>query len=387
MRLLALIIAFACFNSCALAQWYETQGHAYVVQGDKDEAKNRAMENALKKALLVAGASVSSVQQVVNGLLTQDEINIRATGNVNSFELVNETYQDNTVTVTIRADIFPQSRQCFSADYKKSILLTKSHIVEREQANIGSIYNLEQSVIKKLAQKINQQGLYLAPKLSVKSSNEFSRYHKSLQAEKIKSISMSLGQMTDSQYILFSEIEDLSMSGDANNNWQFWQEDIFERFFHFSVYLFNGNNGEMIFEKRYQQSAPWNFSKREQPNVNSNAFWQSSYGHIIENTLNEVITDIDDNMMCQPTRGKIVKVNGNQVTFNLGKQHGVKIGDQFSLLHMKNFTSNTGIQYAGYNVSPFKVTVNQVSQSSANAITSDHQPIDSIQIDDLIVRY
>ena len=107
------------------AQWYEAQGYASTAKDSVEVARTKAMENALKKALLVAGASVSSIQQVVNGLLTQDQISIRASGSVNSIELIEELHSNDMISVTIRADIFPQEKKCFSLDYKKSILITK----------------------------------------------------------------------------------------------------------------------------------------------------------------------------------------------------------------------------------------------------------------------
>ena len=386
MRSLIFIIFTVLVNVPVVAQWYETQGHA-IINGTNKHAKTKAIENALKKALLVAGASVSSVQQVVNGLLTQDEISIRASGEVNSFELIDETYSDKMVTVTIRADIFPKERQCFSADYRKSLLITKSHIKVREQANIGGIYQLDKVLVKKLATKINHDGLYLDTKLVLKNSSEFSRYNHSLQAEKLKDITMSFADISDSQYVLFSEIDDISFAGTENNSWQFWQKDIYDRHFNFSIYIYNGSNGELIFSKTYQNSAPWNFNKRTQVDVNSNTFWQSEYGNIISHTLNTAVNDIDDSMMCQPTRGKIVKVSGNQVMINLGKRHGVKEGDEFSLLHTKNFITDLGKSYAGFNVSPFTVKIIQVSEESATAITEKGEILDNIQLQDLAVRY
>lgn len=386
MRSLIFIVLAVLICPSTLAQWYETQGHA-IINSTNKHAKTKAIENALKKALLVAGASVSSVQQVVNGLLTQDEISIRASGEVNSFELVDEIYSGNTVTVTIRADIFPNERQCFSADYRKSLLITKSHIKVREQANIGGIYQLDKALVQKLAKKINTDGLYLDTKLVLKSSSEFSRYNHSLQVEKLKNITMSLADISDSQYVLFSEIDDISFSGVENNNWQFWQENIYDRYFNFSIYIYNGSNGELIFNKSYQSSAPWNFTERAQVDVSSSKFWQSEYGDTINQTLDTAITDIDDSMMCQPTRGKIVKVSGNEVMINLGKRHGVKTGDEFSLLHTKNFTTDLGKTYAGFNVSPFTVKIIQVSEASATAITSQGEVLDNIQLQDLAVRY
>lgn len=386
MRSLIFIIFTAIFSVPSFAQWYETQGHA-IINSSKMQARTKAIENALKKALLVAGASVSSVQQVVNGLLMQDEINIRASGEVNSFELIDELYSGNVVTVTIRADIFPKERQCFSADYRKSLLITKSHIKNREQANIGGIYSLDKVLVKRLAKKINADGLYLDTKLALKNNTEFSRYNNTLQADKIKKLTMSLSDLSGSQYVLFSEINDISFANVENNSWQFWQEDIYDRHFNFSIYIYNGSNGELVFNQNYKNSAPWHYSIRDQIDVNSNTFWQGEYGNIINQTLNAVITDIDDNMMCQPTRGKIVKVSANEVMINLGKRQGVKEGDEFSLLHTKNFTSDLGKVYAGFNISPFTVKIIQVSEESALAVSSKGEMLDNIQQDDLAVRY
>ena len=49
--------------------------------------------------------------------------------------------------------------------------------------------------------------------------------------------------------------------------------------------------------------------------------------------------------------------------------------------------TDAGKTYAGFNVSPYKVKVTQVSQQSAQAITTDGQLLGNIQLDDLAVRY
>jgi hypothetical protein len=92
-------------------------------------------------------------------------------------------------------------------------------------------------------------------------------------------------------------------------------------------------------------------------------------------------------MMCQPTRGKIVQISGNSLTINLGKRHGVKLGDEFSLLHLRNTITDSGKTYAGFNISPYTVKVTQVSQQSAKAIATDESLLGNIQLADLAVRY
>lgn len=375
------------FSVAGKSQWYEANGQAFVYGSDTKTAKNKAIENALKKALLVAGASVSSVQQVVNGLLMQDNVNIRASGTVHSFEIVNEVYQDDHVTVTIRADIMSDDKKCFSADYRKSLLITKSHLQNREQANIGEIYAIDSIVMKQLANKINHNGHYLNSVLALKGKTNFSRLNASLQAEQIKNLTMSLSDSTDTQFIMFSEVQDISFNQDANNNWQFWQEDIHNRQFVLEVYIYNGANGELVFNKQYRNFAPWTYSKRKKVDLYSEDFWQSEYGSAIEHTLNDMILDLDSTMMCQPTRGRIIQVNGNFITVNLGKEHGVKVGDEFSLLHLNNFKSDSGKTYSGFNINPNKVKVTSVYQQSAIATTVEGNLLDNIQLNDVVVRY
>jgi hypothetical protein len=259
--------------------------------------------------------------------------------------------------------------------------------MHREQANIGNIYPLDSKLMEKLAHKINNEGIYLDTKLLLREKAQFSRLNNSLQVEAIKSLTMSLSNISDTQYVMYSEINDVSFEQSSTNGWSFWEEDVFKRQFSVSLYIYNGSNGELVFNKKYHSSAPWEFGKRQNIDVHSEVFWQSQYGMNIEKVLGEMIIDIDENMMCQPTRGKIVQVAGNSLTINLGKRHGVKVGDEFSLLHLGNIMTDSGKTYAGFNVSPYTVKVTQVSQQSAQAITIDGQLLGNIQLDDLAVRY
>jgi len=386
-KYLSLTTSLLLVSTSSFSQLYETQGQAIVENNNTDVARTKAMEDALQKALLVAGASVSSVQQVVNGLLTQDEISVRASGSVNAIELIDEMHAGDLITVTIRADIFPQEKQCFSADFRKTLLLTRSKLLQREQASIGNIYALDQSAINVLAHKLKSKSRYINAKLFNKTQTQFSRLNQSTNLEGIKKLSTSLADITNSHYILYSEILDVSFTRAATNNWQFWQSDIFNRQFTIAVYLYNGTNGELTFEKQYKNTAPWQFNKREKVDVNSQVFWQSDYGQMVDRTLNSVVNDIDENIICEPTQGRIVKVAGNEITFNLGKKHGVKIGDEFTLLHKNNFTSDAGIYYPSYKVSSYSVKVINLSMQSATAITTDSGLLGNIQINDLAVRY
>ena len=260
------------FSLPTKAQLYQAQGQATVENGDTEQARTKAIEDALNKALLVAGASVSSVQQVVNGLLTQDDISIRASGIVSAIELIDEVHSNDTITVNIRADIYPQEKQCFAADFRKSLLLTKSHIVNREQANIGNIYAINSGVMKSLADKISRNSQHIDVKSSYSQKTQYSFLKKNMKSEHIKQLAMTLADNTDSHYVLFSEIDELSFTQDSTNSWQFWQQSIFERYFTISFYLYEGVNGELAYEQQFSNFAPWVFNRRETVDINSPYF-------------------------------------------------------------------------------------------------------------------
>ncbi|QOL25352.1 flagellar assembly protein T N-terminal domain-containing protein [Thalassotalea sp. LPB0316] len=371
----------------AYAEWFQASGSSFIDSSGKKIAKTRATENALKKALLVAGASVSSVQQVVNGLMTKDELNVRASGVVNGFEIVEEYYQDDVVTVTIRADIFPQEKQCFAADYQKRLLVTKAHIKYREQANIGGIYQLDRQIAYQLNEQLQNNTRYMQTQLALNNTTEFGRYIDSFNQDKLKDLTISIANMTQSQFILYTEITDLSFEQEPTNSWKFWQNDILPRNFAIRIHLFDGNTGESFLEQQYSAASPWTYKYREQVDVASNQFQTSPYGLGINRILEQAVMDLDESLMCQPSQAKIIHAGNNQLILNIGKRHGVQIGDEFSLLHQENFIANNGKQYTGYTLSPYKVTITKVTQDSATAVTQNDETLGNIQHNDLAVRY
>lgn len=370
----------------ATSQWYDAQGIASTQEFDNETARKHAIENAVQKALLVAGASVSSVQQVVDGLLTQDQISIRASGIVSSLELVSETYENDHVIVNIRADIFPQEHQCPAADYRKKMLITKASLANREQANIGQIYKIDTAISKRIQSSFAKESRFVEGLLATKHKTQFSRLHSSLQIEKIKQLTISLADVTDSQFVMYIDLQDISIAGDENHPWRFWEKDEFDRNFSYSVFVYDGVKGEEIFAQEYAGIAPWTFDKRANIDVNSDTFWQSEYGEVIQDSIIALTNDLDEQLMCERAQGKIVQVNSDNLLINLGRRHGLKIGDELMVLHHQQIRTDTGKTYAGFNISPHKVSVTQVNKDSARAMSTDGNALGSVQINDVVIR-
>ncbi len=85
-------------------------------------ARAEATEDAVRKALLYSGASIRTVQQVTDGLLTQESMFLQTQGEVHNVQIVSETEENGYINVTIRADIYPGSKSMRQSAIKKGAI-------------------------------------------------------------------------------------------------------------------------------------------------------------------------------------------------------------------------------------------------------------------------
>ena len=103
--------ALLTFSASTYAQWFESTGHAQIQNGDISSAKSAAIKDAITQALVFSGARVSSVQTLVDGVLTQDQLKISSHGEIQKIELVSEQRQNQQFAITLRLDVFAQTEQ------------------------------------------------------------------------------------------------------------------------------------------------------------------------------------------------------------------------------------------------------------------------------------
>jgi hypothetical protein len=80
------------------------EGVGVVIQDDQSMARDRAIEDALRKAVEQAvGTLVESETRVRNYQILSDDIYSRSTGYVQSYQIVNELLSENILKITIKA--------------------------------------------------------------------------------------------------------------------------------------------------------------------------------------------------------------------------------------------------------------------------------------------
>jgi len=374
------LLVILCIAPCTVnAAWFSATGQAVVVHGDKEMARKQATQEAIKQALLFAGASVRSIQQMTNGLLMDDHLEIRATGEVNTIQLIDEVYNDGIVTVSIRADIFAQETQCSAADYTKKLSTTYFPVQFQAQTSDGQI----QALGKVSALKFQELIQKLTPSMELSSIAPYVfDWHRSDVAKHAK----ALAHKTNTQYVVSIVIDDVSVERYTPSGFNPFRKEQSVRSFDFTLTLVNGATGEQLYRQQYESVAPWEFEFASAVDVSSQGFWRSQYGSQVQKMLQQSITDLEEFAICQPTMGRVLAVANNQLQINLGRTHQVQVGDQLTLFNVKQISDTFGQEYRQFVLHPTTLVVSQVFSDTATVEANDRSLLGNVQANDYVAR-
>jgi hypothetical protein len=375
----AILLSSLTLAQTASATWFSATGQAAISHGDKTAAKQQATEEAIKQALLFAGASVRSVQQMTNGLLMDDHLEIRSSGEVNALELIDEVYSDGYITVSIRADIFSQESRCSAADYTKRLATTYFPIRYGSQAADGQIHKLGAAAALKLQETFSQ----ISTSLTLSEVEPYTlNWHNTDQQIQ----ATTLAHKTDVQYVLAVTIDDISVERNQANPFTFWKGEKAIRNFAYTLTLLNGASGEELMNKQYRISEAWEFDMTRKLDVNSDQFWRSGYGRAVLKLMQRSAIDIEEFAVCEPTMGRILAVSNNQLQINLGKNQKVKAGDALTLFSVQQIRDSFGQEYRQFFLHPTSLVVTQVFAETATVTSRDRSLLANIQPNDYVAR-
>ena len=366
------------------ANWIKARGSAPIVNGDTEFAREQATQDALRQAMLQAGASVSSIQNLSNGALTRDMFQIRANSEIRQYNLLEEERQNDRLFVTLRAYIVADRSRCSGAQYAKGITLIRFRLADSDQARHGQIYELNSEITRQLFNRLSglsqnfvtrrwlDENLGLDPRRLLQGENS---YHRQLQ---------SLAAETDSQYLLFGVLQDISLRDAQGNLLDQWLDDPI-RHFSMQLYLFDGLTGELSEQKNYQGEAVWSFDKQEQVDVSGQKFWNSAYGMEISAQLNRAVQDLQLKLQCTNPIARIMRIDGDNYHINLGKRNGIKTGDHFYIEQRADFTDGFGRDRTIRNPTTGVMEVKRVYEDNAVMMPLNRYAPGNIQINDLAV--
>ena len=363
----------------ANAVWYEAKGQAVMIDGDKDEARKKALQEALKQALLFAGASIHSVQRLTNGLLANEEMTIRTTGEVEQLEIVGEVFRGDIVTVTVRADIFPKSKSCSVQADEKHFATTHFLIRNREHLTLGHIPKFDEAFTERFAQAMEQATEHLKITYIAPHTSQFASRDTALNVR-------TLSAQGNTQFVIIGAIDDVSAHQDKSSVFTPWRNDSPTRAFAMTLRVYDGINGGVLLNQSYRTKAQWPFDRFETVDEFSSAFWQSTYGSAVETTINQAIQDIQGATACQPVTGRVINVAGDTISISLGRDNGISQNDELFLYQAKEVIDNRGQTYLQYTVYPGTFVVENTFTNSSTVVNQATGLVANIQENDFVVK-
>lgn len=361
------------------AAWFEAQGQALVVNGDKEDAKKEATQEALRQAMLFAGASVQSVQTLANGLLKKEQLTVTANAEVQNVELIDEIWERDIVTVRIRADIFPKPASCEAAGFLKTIATTEFLIPTPSQAQDGQIHELSSVIPLKLQASLTQQ-------TNAATISRITDYPIDWRRQDLRRQAPTLARQSRTQYVIAATITDLSLNREQASVLSFWKGEQATRHFSLDISLIDGVHGGVLMQKQYGTRAPWRFDQFEDVDASGAPFWQSAYGEAVARTLEQVSSDVAAKLACQPATGRVIQVAGNTLEVSLGRSHGIQVGDELFLYQTKQVSNPFNDNFIQYNLYPEKVTVTAAYADSATVKIANDGILMNIQPNDFVAK-
>ncbi len=399
MRILNILMMTLCSLPVA-ALTVEVTGEA-PLSGAISHAREQALQDAMRQASLRAGAQVSSTQLMSQGVVQQDDVQVRSNAQLKNIEVLWEDQAGGLYQVAIRADVTPQAMCPASTQrYRKAVAVAGFGLARPQQATLGQLQNIEQDLPRVLVNTLNNRGAIHALDATRTSLYQDPRRAPSMEtAQQRLTTSVALATQLGAQYVVSGVVRDLSMMGEAGNDSRrasgadSWldllglEDSNRDRQFVMDVFVHDGLSGAMLFQRSYSAHGAWDRPARERVPFASPHFWQTPYGAEVRELLSGVVDDVDEVLRCQPFMARIVKAKGNRLHIEASAGAGIRPGDKFQVYRTGTFYNLDLEPRTELSDMATEVVIKQVQPQFVVAemkLTAEHL---AIQRDDMVIAW
>jgi hypothetical protein len=379
------------------AAWVEAPGQAVIIDGNLDNARREATDDALRQAAIQSGVHVNSQQEMRNGQLTKDKLDITALANIRHASVVKEWQEGGFFKVIVRANV-EEKTQCRAEagnEYRKTLLVTGFAQQQPESGALGGIDNADRALASYLSKQLNTR-----PGLLVFESSQYRLYDEVVNApvaetaQRTVTKAVHVAKDMGAQFVLSGVIRDTSMHDREAMDTSIWSSMKrtlkmvnTNRAFALEVFIHDGFSGAIVFQKFYRLDAQWNLELNESAPFGSPAFWATPYGKAVGALLDDISWELEDALRCQPFMARITKVNGKKLHFDSGSNSGLRPGDKLSVYRTFSFYNADLLQYTELTDVKATLQVDQVQPQFARGELMIEAGRLNVQEDDILVAW
>ncbi|CBL47359.1 hypothetical protein HDN1F_37760 [gamma proteobacterium HdN1] len=332
------------------------------VNGNRALAREAALKDAYRNALLQSGVAVDSTMVVHNGMLQYDNTQLSVSGSLGKVRILGETLDEGIYRVTIAADASARpGLDCTGrqAPYK-SVLFTRFPLQKPEDASVGALFDADIQVPKVLAQRVKLDCLKTLQQVDVNLLDTASET--SPDPDMLRQLAETRGV----QFIVTGEIQALALvdpeefrkkttaSTVFGKTPSAWVESVsgkenrnhLQRNFGLRVQVYDGFSGGVIFDRTYRNEAEWEGDYTEKTGYGSARFNSMAYGKMAERVLNQVAADISQKVDAQPFIAAMERGKEGNLFIHAGANSGLQRGDRMEIYFVQwNDVPGVGTRY------------------------------------------
>lgn len=341
---------------------------------DLSTSRDDAIRDALRQASLQVGGSIHSSQMLVDGLVTQDQTQLKTNGQFRHVRVLQEKISNGILEVKVRAE-FIEGGQCDTNQgngYRKAVAVAGFALQNPKEAVMGGLNNIEQRLSGVLSNTLNgRHRLHAMDSGHILLFSSVDRAPSSQNNLQRLSNSVELAKDLGAQFVVSGVIRDLAMinpDADVSRVWDtpldlvgLSREDR-DRNFVLDVYVHDGISGSLMFQNTYATSGVWGYDNHKRTGFATPEFWKVDYGKQVKSLLLEVVDDLNDNLGCQPYMAKIIDTEGDYVRLDTGGSVGMRPGDELTVFRTSTF----------YNLDQEALT--QLKDTKVKAVITQVQP-------------
>ena len=102
--------------------------------------------------------------------------------------------------------------------------------------------------------------------------------------------------------------------------------------------------------------------------------------------MQQATHDLDSTLNCRPLLGQVVSRQADRIILNLGRKHGIRVGDKFQVVLQQNLPDRLNEMRAVATKSRATVKIEQVSEESSTAVLLDQNEAYNVQINDIALK-
>ncbi len=366
----ALLCACAALASGqAAAKWYTVTGTAPIMDS-VSQARDEAVNDAIRNAMLEAGAQVSIVSDFKGGVLQHNSMSVQSSVPVRRVVVTEEQKTAGRVSVTAKVLLDDEhQRTCAASRLRKSVVpIAFSYRDQNAYQGSAGVENLNQEISADVYQALSKSPA-LAVRPPVSATLQGTGYGSAPGGE-LRDELIGLGRQNQAGFIVTGTIDSAAASdaGSGVLDKLFYQRT---RSISFSVTVYDARNGSQLFTQNYQAVADWPFKQGEFIDLRSEQFKGSAYGTRVHQLTERAASDIIGALQCRMPSASIIDLDNDGFIIDLGSENGIQPGMKFTIGQTSETVAPDGGTYGRMDKARGIYVVDKVYPTSARLKPAD----------------